>query len=624
MHSDETFMEENFQAYNFSFILNQSHIPFAILRGKDLLYVFANASYVALANGRELLGHTFASVSAQLHNQIGTILLKKVLNTGEPLIMPGIPVTVSSGVNAIPAIRYYEWTFSCYKDINGHTEGILASGYDVTEQVRENKKEERKFLNFQAYNLFMQAPVGFSLVVGDEYVIELANASGLKSVGLGEEVIGRKLIEIFPNIKEQGFLDVLDSVRRTGKTIELKERSVVLNIDGQEKVIYLNIIYLPYYRDDKIVGVLSVSSDVTEQVLARKNLAEAGEKFETMANSIPNLAWIADATGSIYWYNARWYEYTGTTLKEMTGWGWTSVHDPKKLEDVLKLWKASIESGVPFEMVFPIRGADEVLRPFLTRVVPIHNAEGNIIQWMGTNTDITKQVEAQQMKDAFLSMASHELKTPITTIKAYSQIIEASLEKTGEEKTLLMVRKMSGQVDKLTLLVNSLLDVTRIHKGQLVLNYKEYDFKELFQKVISDMQKICPTHKIESNECTSIPMLGDRDKIAQVLNNLISNAIKYSPNSKSIYLETTDEEDGVQLSVRDTGIGISEEQHSKVFQQFYRVLGSNHATFPGMGIGLYICSDIVKKHGGKIWLTSKVGEGSVFYIWLPHRSIASS
>ena len=146
----------------------------------------------------------------------------------------------------------------------------------------------------------------------------------------------------------------------------------------------------------EFLGFIGSSVDITEMKEAEEKLKEGEEKFRSLANSIPQLSWMANADGGIFWYNDKWYEFTGTTPKQMEGWGWQSVHDPAKLPEVLHHWKNSIESGEPFEMVFPLRGADGMFRQFLTRVLPVLNNEGKICQWFGTNTDITEQINTEE------------------------------------------------------------------------------------------------------------------------------------------------------------------------------------------------------------------------------------
>ena len=152
----------------------------------------------------------------------------------------------------------------------------------------------------------------------------------------------------------------------------------------------------PIYLDGDIFGSIITMRDITDRRRTEAALRDSEEQFRTLAESVPQLVWMADATGWIFWYNRRWYEYTGTTAKDMEGWGWQSVHDPNELPKVMERWTASVQSGAPFEMVFPLRGGDGVFRPFLTRIIPIRDRSGAIVRWFGTNTDITDQRAAEE------------------------------------------------------------------------------------------------------------------------------------------------------------------------------------------------------------------------------------
>ena len=232
--------------------------------------------------------------------------------------------------------------------------------------------------------------------------------------------------------------------------------------------------------------------------------------------------------------------------------------------------------------------------------------------------------EIEKQKDNFLSMTSHELNTPVTTIKLYGQLAESMLiEKSSTNEAVLdVVKRMGTQVDRLENLVKNLLDFTRIQKGKLMYNEDFFDFNDLVREVTGDIQKTNHTHIIETHIGTGANVFGDKNKLSQVIINLLSNAIKYSPNANEIIVKSQVQQDGIELSIQDFGIGISPEKVPNIFQQFYRVTGDLQSTFPGMGIGLFICSGIVERHVGKIWVESFINQGSTFYVWLPfdHRN----
>jgi PAS domain S-box-containing protein len=247
----------------------------------------------------------------------------------------------------------------------------------------------------------------------------------------------------------------------------------------------------------------------------------------------------------------------------------------------------------------------------------LKDRDGHVKTIMSLVQDITEQKLLETQKDDFLSMASHELKTPVTTIKAYGQIAEEMLAEKGDTETLGVISRMGSQVNKLTALISSLLDFTRMQGDKLLYSTSVFNFIELAKEVVSNMQKTSYTHEISYLPGEEATVTGDKDKIGQLIENLISNAIKYSAEAKNIIVRTCLQNGGIQLSVQDFGIGISPENQASIFQRFFRIGGVRGATIPGLGIGLYICSEIIKKHSGKIWMESTPGSGSTFHIWLP-------
>ena len=228
-----------------------------------------------------------------------------------------------------------------------------------------------------------------------------------------------------------------------------------------------------------------------------------------------------------------------------------------------------------------------------------------------------KRRELEQQKDEFIGIASHELKTPVTSVKAYTQVLKYKFEKGGDLVSAAQLAKMDAQLDKLTNLIGDLLDVTKIEAGKLQFEIARFSFDDLVREVVENMQLTTERHTLVLETQAKKSIFGDRDRIGQVLTNLISNAIKYSPRADTILITTTLLQNHVQLSVRDFGVGIAKKSQDKVFERFYRVSGSQQYTFPGLGLGLYISAEIISRLQGRMWVESAKGKGSTFYVKLP-------
>jgi signal transduction histidine kinase len=231
--------------------------------------------------------------------------------------------------------------------------------------------------------------------------------------------------------------------------------------------------------------------------------------------------------------------------------------------------------------------------------------------------DITERKQLEQQKDEFISIASHELKTPITSVKAYAQILGQRFRKIGDLKSVELAEKMDLQLDKLTSLIGDLLDVTKIEAGRIQFNESSFDFDELVNSITEDLQATTKKHHIIKELRQPIAVYGDPDRLGQVINNFIANAIKYSPQADKIIIKTRVDKTKVTFTVQDFGLGLSKDDQARVFERFYRVSGSDQNTYPGLGLGLYISSEIIKRHKGRIWVESKKNSGSIFSFSLP-------
>jgi len=245
--------------------------------------------------------------------------------------------------------------------------------------------------------------------------------------------------------------------------------------------------------------------------------------------------------------------------------------------------------------------------------------------------DITarKQVEREreqvlQQRQEFMAVASHELKTPVTSLKGYTQVLRARFVKAGDECSAMMLSKMETQLGKLITLIGELLDVTKIEAGQLAWHNEPFDLDALVRDSVEEVGYTSTQHQIRIEGAISSPVFGDCDRIGQVLINLLSNAVKYSPHASTIQVTVAADADTATISVQDFGIGIAQEQHEHVFDRFFRVSNPEAKTFPGLGLGLFISAQIVRRHGGRMWVDSQEGEGSTFSFSIPLRVLSES
>ncbi len=377
--------------------------------------------------------------------------------------------------------------------------------------------------------------------------------------------------------------------------------------------------------------VVLVHDDITARKRAEAAVQESEEKLRLLADTIPQLAWMAKPDGEIFWYNRRWYEYTGTTAEEMRGWGWQSVHAPEALAGVLERWTASLATGEPFDMVFPLKGADGEFRPFLTRVNPLRDDQDSILYWFGTNTDISeiKQMEAalidaDRRKNEFLAMLAHELRNPLAPIRNAGHVLRLATD--NREVVRSAAEMVERQIGHLVRLVDDLLDVTRINRGKIELRPERIELAPVVNHVVEAAQVFirCMDHAVTvSLPSHPVYLNADPIRLAQIIGNLLNNACKFTDSRGSIAL-AVDVEGGeghrpeAVIRIRDNGIGIPAEHRRRIFEMFTQVDTSLERSRDGLGIGLALAKHLVEMHGGTLDANSEgVGLGSEFVLRLP-------
>lgn len=250
-------------------------------------------------------------------------------------------------------------------------------------------------------------------------------------------------------------------------------------------------------------------------------------------------------------------------------------------------------------------------RWFLMSVTLLHDSQGAIV----SHTDITEMKAMRKMKDEFVNVVSHELKTPLTSLKGIVHILQLSFLKKIRGEGARLLKTMDAQLDKLARIIGDLLDIYTIPGHQLQLSSEEFDFKNLITETVENIRNISPLHFLSVNRNESIVYRGDRSKLEQVITNLLTNAVKYSPQSNQVLINSIIKDNSILVSVRDFGIGVDEENFTMIFERFYRI--NNGPGVGGLGLGLHISAEIIKAHKGNLWVESHAGEGSTFYFSLP-------
>lgn len=362
-------------------------------------------------------------------------------------------------------------------------------------------------------------------------------------------------------------------------------------------------------------NVAKLNEGLEDMVKERtKDLLLSREYFKYLANNIPVLIWTADMNGKLDYVNQRWNEYTGFDLEDSKRKQTELVH-PDDLEASSKAWREALKNKQKYEQEFRFkRLVDGAYRWHYSQAIPFKDEQGNITAWIGTCIDIDDQKKQLERKDEFIGVASHELKTPLTSLKGYMQLMGIHENLPATVKSY--IAKANISLTKLQRLIDELLDVSKIKAGKLEFSTQKFNLTELVDQCIENSSIMYPLYNIKKELQPNIMIMGNEERIEQVFMNLVNNAVKYSPDAKDIIVRTESDGTSAIVSVIDFGVGMSDQDQKFVFERFFRVNG-HHILTTGLGMGLYIASQIIKEHKGEIKVKSKLNKGSVFSFLLP-------
>ncbi|MFY1046096.1 PAS domain-containing sensor histidine kinase [Chryseobacterium sp. GP-SGM7] len=656
MITKDTLFEESFSLDLIIQALASSPAPTSIYSGEDMIIRFANAGMLALwGKDSSVIGKPLMEAIPELEGQPFLELLQEVWRSGKTYSVSEAPAKLVK--NGIEVLDYFDYEYKALTDHNNQTWCILNTALEVTsrreflQQIQQKEEREHALNEEMAATLeeltstneelsisikqlaeskeyiktiIEQAPVGIAMLKGFDHVIEIANPAILKIWGRNEsELIGYPHEIARPELRGQSVNEWLREVYQSGKPKINTEFTVRLyQKDGLREAI-VNSVYQPIFSGNgEISGVLVILEEITQQVLARRQ-NENNQQMLALAIDAGELA--------TFYYQPATNLFSGNNL--LKSWFGLSSEEnldlslaidvilPEDRDRVITAITQSLDkdSDGNYFIEYRIQNKiDQKIRLLQANGRVFYDQDGNPLSLNGTLRDITEQRKEEERKDDFMGMVSHELKTPLTSLKAYLQILQRMEVIPENPMQKNMFEKSLKQVDYMNNMINGFLNVSRLDSGQMHIEKRSFDFQLLFSEIEDEILSTNHNRNFLFKNSGPIVISADREKISQVLHNLIGNAIKYSPVKSLITVEYLNVgNNGLKINVHDHGIGIPEEDQHRIFERYYRVKDNHSKSIAGFGIGLFLCKEIIELHSGTIQVQSSTNGGTTFSFVLP-------
>lgn len=641
----------------------------AVYAGDEIRIISANEAMLKFwGKDRSVIGQQLSSAIPELHDQPFHEILQEVWRSGESFTAKDYPTVLE--VDGMLQKFYFDFEYKAIIGENGKTEFILNTASEVTERnralriVEEKSRSEQSLINdlsglneeYLAINedliskheelfttnaelrqarmelltanytlaenekrfktLVEKAPVAIASVNGANFQVDIVNDMVLQVWNKDRSIVGLPLEEAVPELKGQPFMEMLAGVYATGKSYEGKEIKAMIEYNGKLSERYLNFAYQPIHDEyKKNISILIVASDVTEQVEARQSVIEINNRLEIaldagrLGSTEVNFATGAMESTAQFKYNFGYMPDEDFTYSDLF-----EAILPEYREHVRNLVWEAVKTKDVYKAEYPVQWKNGSIHWLQAYGRPRYDSNGTADRIVGMTVDITDKKLAEQRKDDFLSVASHELKTPLTAVKASIQLLNRIKELPYSQTHVKLIEQSDKGIQKMSMLIDDLLNMSKLGQDQLKLEYNTFN--------LHDMLKNCNHVRHEGHfqiilkGDETLEVYADEHRIEQVVINLVNNAVKYAKDSEEIYIFTELSGDDIKVSVQDFGEGIAESMVPYLFDRYFRADHSGKS-YSGLGLGLYICSEIIRKHSGKIGVESKIGEGSTFWFTIP-------
>jgi PAS domain S-box-containing protein len=677
----------------FRAMVQQSPVPMLVTMGEAMVFTIINQPML------DLIGKDASVIGKPWHDAMpeleGQDIIGQLLDTYDSgLSWEGSEVPIIIYKSGTPELGFYNISYKPLIE-GGETIGMLQSAIDVTEMVKTRLKVEELHIEQQTINEELAAtneellttndeltaiqgklenmvaelaesgqrleqiinilPAAVVVIRGENLIVESINTNNLAYWHkTREQVIGKPLLEILPELASQPFPSQLRQVMQTGEIIDVKERPVLLtDAEGNQQETFVDYTYQPLTDSGGAhTGVLVMSSENTERVLSRKLLEQFSEEMQSLneeltasneelaaVNEELHIAQLAveesrialrlalDAAEIGTWFiHSETREFiTDARLKELFGY---YPEEPLTIEQALAQIQGdyrgfvatALENAIyyngDYDVTYPVIGLHDQQSRWLRAIGNLkQDPSGTFSAFTGVVMDVTKQKNDEIRKNDFIGMVSHELKTPLTSLNGYLQMLQLKAKKTEDDFVSGALDQSVKQVKRMTTMINGFLNVSRLESAQIHIEKKPFDMADLILEMAEETQTLYASHQFIFHPVEPTQVIADDDKIGQVINNIISNAVKYSKTGTTIQIACVQLSGFARVSISDEGMGIDQAELSRLFERYYRVESNNHIS--GFGIGLYLSAEIIERHDGKIWAESERGKGSTFYFTLP-------
>ena len=633
------------QEDKFHTLVEQAAMAIIVFRGDDLVIDSVNPLMLQLLGKRiDILGKPLLTAVPELKGQPPYELLYNVYTTGETFKGQETPVTLIR--NGQKETGYFNFTYTPLIE-DGKITGIIDMAVEVTAQVKANEKlsaanaellaaskehaaiyvqllesqetseSEREKLN----QFLLQAPVGVCVLSGPKLVYQFLNP-GYQALLPGRNLQGRPVFEALPELVGTPIEQMLLDVYHKGETFSQSELLLPLAKEEGGSLVdrYFTFIYTPWRSKAGVInGILVFANDVTEQVAAHKKVERAETNLRLATEAAKLATWYINAETFEFFASSRLVELFGYDPEEKLSYesAIKQIADSHR-DKVIEAVNAAVNNGESYNLEYPIIGFNDKRVKWVRAIGKLFEAvAGEPAHFSGIIMDITKEKEEEQLKNDFITMVSHELKTPLTSLNGYLQMLTLKARKAEDTFALNTLDRSAKQIGKMTTMINGFLNVSRLEAGKIYIDTQIFDMATLVKESEAESLASITSHRIIYAPVEETIVKADMDKIGQVIQNLISNAVKYSLPDTRIRVACENIDGQAIVCVQDEGLGIKPRDREQLFDRFYRVESDETKSIGGFGIGLYLCAEIIRRHNGKIWVESEPGKGSTFFFSIP-------